>query len=274
MRFFLCLKFGWFLVPVEERLQYCCRHYVSLQRRDVGMIVDEILRSNRQSLVLTFFHISVKLISGRKQLDIRFRAAFPKWPDPRIYVTRAAKLLHSVKSAPVPHYKSRGQKLYETEEVAVLPNQSLHSQSGFQRLRNYGPRHLLCCPVRDGQFDVGNAKLTWQLMMDVVFLSIISTQQICYICRFPVSLQFKPNFLQILAQNKEKLALFRIIIMKLKFLQNTQNFSVFSSQKYVSQYNYNILNSIISVQSILGFNKYENFDCDIYCQLEVEQNLI
>ncbi|CAL6053070.1 Hypothetical_protein [Hexamita inflata] len=49
---------------------------------------------------------------------------------------------------------------------------------------------------RDGQFDVGNAKMTWQLMMDVVFLSIISTQQICYICRFPVSLQFKPNFLK------------------------------------------------------------------------------
>ncbi|CAL5970120.1 Conserved_hypothetical protein [Hexamita inflata] len=81
--------------------------------------------------------------------------------------------------------------------------------------------------TRDGQLDVLTAKLTWQLMMDVVFLSIISTQQICNICRFPVSLQFKPNFLQILAQNKEKLALFRIIIMKLKFLQNTQNFSFF-----------------------------------------------
>ncbi|CAL6097365.1 Hypothetical_protein [Hexamita inflata] len=105
MRIFLCLKFGWFLVPVEERLQYCCRHYVSLQWRDVGMIADEILRSNMQSLVLTFFHISVKLISGRKQLDIRFPAAFPKWPDLRIYVTRAAKLLHSVKSAPVPFTK-------------------------------------------------------------------------------------------------------------------------------------------------------------------------
>ncbi|CAL5983451.1 Hypothetical_protein [Hexamita inflata] len=82
---------------------------------------------------------------------------------------------------------------------------------------------------RDGQFDVRIAKLTWQLMMDVVFLSIISTQQICYICWFPVSYKLKPKFLQILGENKDKLALFRIIIINLKLLQSTQNFRVFSS---------------------------------------------
>ncbi|CAL6095070.1 Hypothetical_protein [Hexamita inflata] len=47
---------------------------------------------------------------------------------------------------------------------------------------------------RDWQFDVGIVKLTWQSMMGVVFLSIISTQQICYICKFLVNYSLSPIF--------------------------------------------------------------------------------